>query len=163
MALHSTLTGADLHESKGVASASVNTVYVADGSGSGSWQKIKTTSLDTSSIKDTNIFYVTVVFKDISTPGNIVIPIDDNFTLVSARSVLNAAITVANCGITISKNGGTTLSTGTIAFSGSAKGTTNAYSISANSLVPGDYIEIISDGASTTASDATFLLKFQYQ
>lgn len=34
---HSTLTGAELHEPKGVSLASANTVYVANGSGSGSW------------------------------------------------------------------------------------------------------------------------------
>ena len=37
MATHSTLTGADLHEPKGVASAGANQVYVANGSGSGTW------------------------------------------------------------------------------------------------------------------------------
>lgn len=37
MVAHSTLTGAELHEPKGVASATENTVYVADGLGSGAW------------------------------------------------------------------------------------------------------------------------------
>lgn len=35
--VHSTLTGADLHESKGVATALSGQVYVADGAGSGAW------------------------------------------------------------------------------------------------------------------------------
>lgn len=35
--VHSTLTGADLHESKGVATALSGEVYVADGAGSGVW------------------------------------------------------------------------------------------------------------------------------
>ena len=34
---HSTLTGADLHEPKGVASANADDIYVANGSGSGVW------------------------------------------------------------------------------------------------------------------------------
>ena len=34
---HSTITGADLHEPKGVATAANNTVYVANGSASGTW------------------------------------------------------------------------------------------------------------------------------
>lgn len=34
---HATLTGAELHEPKGIATASTKTVYVADGAGSGSW------------------------------------------------------------------------------------------------------------------------------
>ena len=35
---HAGLTGDDLHEPKGVAEASANTVYRADGAGSGSWE-----------------------------------------------------------------------------------------------------------------------------
>ena len=36
---HSTLTDPYLHEPKGVASAGAGTVYVANGSGSGTWKK----------------------------------------------------------------------------------------------------------------------------
>jgi len=39
MPAHSSLTGADLHEPKGAASATSGQVYVADGAGSGTWQK----------------------------------------------------------------------------------------------------------------------------
>ncbi len=42
---HSTLTGANLHEPKGVASATAGTIYVADGAGSGSWVDAPITSL----------------------------------------------------------------------------------------------------------------------
>tara|TARA_R100001463_G_scaffold4162_5_gene15954 strand:+ start:2181 stop:2750 length:570 start_codon:yes stop_codon:yes gene_type:complete len=42
---HKLITGADLHEPKGVASASNKTVYVANGSGSGAWSTIATDSL----------------------------------------------------------------------------------------------------------------------
>ena len=35
---HSTITGSDLHEPKGIASAGANKVYVADGAGSGSFK-----------------------------------------------------------------------------------------------------------------------------
>lgn len=44
---HSTLTGASLHESKGVAAASANRVYVSDGAGSGSWSQVPVTALAT--------------------------------------------------------------------------------------------------------------------
>ena len=37
---HSVLTGASLHEPKGVAAASASTVYLANGSGSGSWTTV---------------------------------------------------------------------------------------------------------------------------
>lgn len=37
---HSTLTGADLHEPKGVSTAAANTAYIANGAGSGTWSPI---------------------------------------------------------------------------------------------------------------------------
>ena len=39
---HSALTGAELHEPKGAAAATANTVYVANGSGSGAWTSFTT-------------------------------------------------------------------------------------------------------------------------
>lgn len=39
---HAALTGSELHEWKGAAAASDNTVYVADGAGSGNWEHILT-------------------------------------------------------------------------------------------------------------------------
>jgi hypothetical protein len=42
MAEHNTLTGANLHEPKGVAAAAVNKVYVSDGAGSGAYKTIYT-------------------------------------------------------------------------------------------------------------------------
>lgn len=44
---HSALTGSNLHESKGVSTAAVSTVYVADGVGSGAWSTISNASLAT--------------------------------------------------------------------------------------------------------------------
>lgn len=41
---HSTLTGAELHEPKGADTAALGTVYVANGSGSGSWNSISVSS-----------------------------------------------------------------------------------------------------------------------
>lgn len=41
---HATLTGSQLHEPKGVATAALGQVYVANGSGSGSWTDIGTSS-----------------------------------------------------------------------------------------------------------------------
>ena len=42
MPAHNALTGSDLHEPKGVAAATSDTVYVADGAGSGSWTVLNT-------------------------------------------------------------------------------------------------------------------------
>lgn len=43
--LHSLLTGSDLHEPKGAATATVGQVYASDGAGSGVWKKIDAASL----------------------------------------------------------------------------------------------------------------------
>lgn len=37
---HSTITDPNIHEPKGAASATINKVYVSDGAGSGTWQKL---------------------------------------------------------------------------------------------------------------------------
>ena len=42
---HKNISEADLHESKGVSTALVDTVYIADGAGSGAWSKIDPTQL----------------------------------------------------------------------------------------------------------------------
>jgi hypothetical protein len=56
--VHSTLTGADLHEPKGAATALVGEVYVADGAGSGVWSPassvITNTAFTTGDLKSTH-------------------------------------------------------------------------------------------------------------
>lgn len=42
MAAHSTLSGADLHEPKGISTATINQVYVANGASSGAWTSFVT-------------------------------------------------------------------------------------------------------------------------
>jgi hypothetical protein len=46
---HADLTGADLHEPKGADAAAADTVYVADGLGSGAFAKIDGAAIDTAS------------------------------------------------------------------------------------------------------------------
>lgn len=48
---HASLTGADLHEPKGAASAASGTVYVANGSGSGSWTTLSALTGDVGKIE----------------------------------------------------------------------------------------------------------------
>lgn len=43
---HATLTGSNLHEPKGASTALINTVYVSDGAGSGTWQTIGNSQTD---------------------------------------------------------------------------------------------------------------------
>ena len=65
MPLHADLTGADLHEPKGVDAAPASTVYLANGTGSGAWTKVTAAAVDTSTIKNLNKHWVVVRVADI--------------------------------------------------------------------------------------------------
>lgn len=56
---HSSLTGADLHEPKGVGIVDIDLVYVSDGEGSGNWQKLSTAQMSTTDNPfDANLVHV---------------------------------------------------------------------------------------------------------
>jgi|TARA_R100000306_G_C4366301_1_gene137804 hypothetical protein len=154
---HKDLTGVALHEPKGVAAASANTVYVANGSGSGTWQQVASTQINTSSVKNLNKNYITYTIPDISTAGShfIVTPIAGDIAKIYTS--INNAITSVDCILTF-EIGGTLVTNGaiTIAYSGSAAGTVdNSTPSGANTLTAGQAIEIITNGASSTSCRAT--------
>ena len=53
---HSALTGAELHEPKGIAGAASNRVYVSTGAGTGAWQKLNESDNFDFSVKAKNLF-----------------------------------------------------------------------------------------------------------
>jgi hypothetical protein len=157
---HKDLTGVDLHEPKGAAAASANTIYTSDGAGSGTWSKVTVNSIDATSIKNINERRLLIVLPDVSAASSVIVPVSETCALVSVYGMLNGAITVANSNLTVYKNGVTNLGTAVVAFAGSAKGDDYTISASANTLASGDYIEIASDGGSTTTMPMTFILVF---
>jgi hypothetical protein len=161
MATHASLTGAELHEPKGVEGASVDTVYVANGSGSGVWQKVGASQLNASSVFNVNKDFITVQLADVSAPSAVLVPITRACTLTKITSVINNAITGADSVISVTKTGGSSLGTFTIANSGSAEGTIDELTpVSNNTLVAGNWVKIATDGASSTTAPVTFLLEF---
>ena len=150
MAEHSTLTGASLHEPKGVAAASASTVYIADGAGSGTWTN------PYASVNNANKIYLFGQIDDISTAGSVFIPCplagDVNkiwVTLQGAITVADAIVTAEIAGVAI-----TGLSV-TVAYTGSAGGSTFSDTpTGGNTLTAGQALEIITDGGSTTAMAA---------
>lgn len=174
MALHKDLTGADLHEPKGVAAASSGQVYVANGSGSGVW--IKGAAGNTTIVDTSNRFTGTDVeaalnelyegaelvlglFTDVSNPSTVLVPIPYSTQIVSIDFILGGAITVANSTLTITRSDGASMGTQTIVQSGSAEGTTFTFVPAGNATFTyptHKYIKMVSDGASTTTQPLYF-------
>jgi len=149
---HANLPNAELHEPKGVSAASANTVYVANGAGSGTWQKISTSEID-STFKNTNKVVLNVHHDDLSSAIShfVVSPIAG--TITAAYSVIDGAIATADTTLQL-KIGGTNVTNGaiTIAYSGSAAGDVDSCTpTAANTVSAGQAIEIASDGGTTTS------------
>lgn len=161
MPQHSALTGSDLHEPKGAAGASVGTVYVADGSGSGTWEKVNADSIDTSSIFNTNTYFTTHVIDDVSTATTIYIPTTRAVTITAVTSVLHGAITIADATITVRNAAGASMGTLVIAFTGSGAGTIDTLlPASNNTIVADSFFTIETDGGSTTTMPITFTVEY---
>ena len=143
MAEHSTLTGANLHEPKGVASATASQVYVSDGAGSGTWT-------DTQDIKIS--YVVTAVIADVSAAETVYIPTPIAGTVVNVMTVLEGAIATSDDTLTVSNSAAASMGTITIANAGSAAGDVDTLVPASNNTVSAnDYITISTDGASTSA------------
>lgn len=138
MPAHSALTGADLHEPKGVATATVGEVYVADGLGSGAWVNPP--------------YAVTGVINDVSTAASIYIPIPFAGTVVKVVTVLAGSLTTANATVTVRDAADASMGTITITQSGSSAGDIDVLNPVSNNTVTNDSrIRIDTDGASDTA------------
>lgn len=160
---HKDLTGADLHEPKGISTASANTGYFANGAGSGTWKKIGKDQIDNTSILNTNKFKQTVFIADIGTAETILVPQANNSRLTLVTIILNGAITSADSILSIYKNSATTIGTLTVAYSGSGEGSTFTFTpVSNNTFNAGEYLKIVNDGASTGPQKATIVLDFEY-
>lgn len=161
MALHKDLTGADLHEPKGADSASADTLYVFDGLGSGTAQKITLDSFDLTSVQNPNTIYLSGRLDDVSTASFILISVPDDMTLQSARMTLGTGITIADSVVSFTRNDGSSFgSTVTITQSGSAEGTGFSFTATLNQdITAGGYVKITTDGASTTTAPLYVTLK----
>jgi hypothetical protein len=161
MAAHASLTGADLHESKGFDTATVGQVRVANGSGSGTMKKITTAEIDSTNIFNTNKGVVNAYLADVSTASSIYVVIPFACTITKVSSAISVAITVANSTITVSNNADVSMGTITVAFSGSAAGDVDTLTpASNNTFTAGQRMKITTDGASTTVSPTMFTIEY---
>lgn len=159
MPLHSILTGADLHEPKGADSASQNTVYIADGNGSGTWSLFSTASLG-SSFKNVNTIFLSGQVPDLSTNGSeYLVPVPVNMVINSITYTLTNAISVAAGALIVTNPGVGNAATIIIPFAGTTEGTTGQVTISTNNVVAaGSYIKVVAATGSTTACKVSFVI-----
>lgn len=145
MAEHSDLTGADLHEPKGAASANAGEVYVGNGIGSGAWRGLE------------DVLTVDLENIDTATSWWVVAPNDG--TIVGLYTVIHSVIT-SNNNISLELAGvPVTGGSVTLTAAGSAAGDVDTATITAANIVTqGQAIEIISDGLAGNACRCTVTL-----
>lgn len=146
---HATLTGADLHEPKGVDSASEGSVYVADGAGSGTWEDF--TSGTT--------YVISGVLDDISTASSVYVPVPEACTVNQITTVLGGSISGADATVTVGDSSSNTMGTIVIGYSGSAAGDIDTATPSTNNvLADNTFITVQTDGGSTDVAKLYFSL-----
>lgn len=145
---HRNIPDPERHEPKGIAAAAVDTVYSANGAGTGSWKELP--------------FVITAKLDDVSNPSFVLVPIPFNLVVQSIRLVLGNAITVANSVITVTRSDAATMGTTNIPYSASAEGTVVDLVPSGNNTITAStqkYIKIATDGGSTTTAPLFISLK----
>ena len=146
---HSSLTDPYIHEPKGVASASVGKVYVANGSGSGTWTSKETLVGET----------LTGYIDNISASSTVHVPIPFAGTISKVVTVLEAAISSANAIITVKNAAAASMGTITVTQSGSAAGDVDSLVPSSNnSIADNSFLTITTDGGSSTATILRFTI-----
>ena len=172
---HSAITDPQIHEPKGAAAAAADTVFVADGAGSGAFGLITSDSLNDTSmwawveagfaggdIRPDERFSLTVTIADISTAGFVLVPVTQSMTFISATMVLGAAIGTADANIAFVNAAAASMGTAAVvAFSGSAEGDLDTFTPTANAALTGPtYMKISTDGASTNTVPLYITLNF---
>lgn len=158
---HSNLTGADLHEPKGVAGASSNTAYFADGNGSGSWTKVDKDKVDTSSIKNINKGKLYVSLGEISATGSVLVPFTAAVSVDKITTVIDGSFGTSDAVIDVKNAAGSSMGTITIANSGSGKGDTDTLSPSSNNSVSADsWMELEVSTAAGSAVNCTVMIEY---
>lgn len=146
---HSTLTDPYLHEPKGVSTASSGQVYMANGSGSGTWtpkENLVELSLEG-------------YLENISAASTVYVPVPFAGTVMKVVTVLEGAIGSSDATITVSNAAAASMGTITVTYTGSAAGDVDTLAPSTNNTVAADsFITIATDGASVNAASLRFVV-----
>lgn len=172
---HSAITDPQIHEPKGASTASVDTVYVSNGAGSGAWQKLEADQLDQTSVNAyiqadlddgtldvTGQWYVNETLADVSSVGFLLVPVLKDCTLLRMRAVVEGTLTTADATLTMTRNGVDAMGTLVIVQAGAVEGTGFTFTPSGNAAITGPgYIKVASDGGSDTAR--RLFLQFEFE
>lgn len=157
---HKDVSASNIHECKGANTASVDTVRISDGAGSGTWAKIPPASI--TGVNNINKVCMSIELTDISTPASYYIVIPIAGVISKFYTVIESNITGSNAGIALYINGvAVTNGTITVTQSGSAAGDIDSCTpTAANIVTAGQAIEVRLDGASsgTCRATGTFLI-----
>ncbi len=140
---HSVLSGGDLHEPKGVASATAGKVYISDGSGSGAWTSAGE--------------IITGYIDDVSTIEVVHVPMPFAGTISKVITVLEGAISNDDATITVKNDSAASMGTLTITQLDSAAGDVATLSPTVNNTVTANtFITVETDGGSTSHKKLRF-------
>lgn len=174
---HEDITDPKIHEPKGASTASANTVYVADGAGSGTWKQVPVDALDEATILadiQSNLDdgtttltvkgYLSGVIADISTASSVLIPLIKDCTVKQVYLVLGGAIATADASVSLKNAAGSSMGTpATVAFTSSAKGDDYTITCDANNVLTGPtYIELATDGGSDNVVPLYYTVEYTY-
>lgn len=145
MAEHKDLTGDQLHEPKGAATAAAGTVYVADGSGSGAWES----PID--GIHNANSMALQTTMTDLAAASSVYFNVPVKSELARMNVMLYGAVD-ANTILTINIDGVLFADSLTITSAGTAAGQKKTLTVTtANTITAGSIVEVISDGGATAS------------
>lgn len=162
MALHKDLADAHLHEPKGVASASVDTVYVANGAGSGTWEKIDTSSINGASVLNVNKQFVTMKFNDIGTAGSRYLAFPRSCRIDKVSVALQLATATTATILTFRNDAGTAMGTINIGSTALAGAVGSLTPVSNNTFSADTKLQVETDGGTSTASDVEITLEITW-
>lgn len=159
MSLHKDLTGAELHEPKGADEAAADTVYVADGEGSGEWAPLY------DGILTLNKHWLHGDIPDIGIANaKTFIYVPYTAKLFEIAAIIDAPLTTANAVLSIYINSVLFADTLTLTQAGSFAGQLKRAAISTSPSIPaGSVIEIRSDGGPDSVVPTTVILGLQAQ
>jgi hypothetical protein len=162
MADHRDLTGADLHEPKGADTASANSVYVADGSGSGTWAQVGATSIDPSSVKNLNREQMFGAYIDIGTAGSRYLAFAKSCTIVKVLVVVQSATGGSATILTFRNAAGSSMGTVTVPSSAAPGDVFSLVPVANNSFVADTRLQVDSDGGTSTNTNVQFTFELTW-